>query len=255
LLNDADLWSYDLRGRPPIRLAVAGDDRNPVWSPDGREVVFTVLEGGMANLHRVRADGSMLTPQPLRPERIQALVRAWSSAGELFLVRPPLTSADIVVLPAAATGEMRDLVVTEYAEVDPALSPDGRWLAYASSRTGRPEIWVQGYPDGVAARVSSNGGFEPRWSADGRELFYIQGNALMAVAVQTSGELSFDAPVQLFIGQYAQHSDPAVSSYDVAADGRFLMVQLAGAGGENARASIVVVQNWVEELKRRVPGK
>ena len=73
-------------------------------------------------------------------------------------------------MPAAAAGEVRDVVATDDAEFDAALSPDGRWLAYASNRTGQPEMWVKGYPDGVPVRVSRSGGYEPHWSADGREL-------------------------------------------------------------------------------------
>ena len=109
---------------------------------------------------------------------------------------------DIVATPAAPAGEVRDVVVTDDAEFDSALSPDGRWLAYASNRTGQPEIWVKGYPDGVPVRVSRSGGYEPTWSADGRELFYLQGSSMMAVAVETEGAFSFGAPAQLFNEPY-----------------------------------------------------
>ena len=80
-------------------------------------------------------------------------------------------------MPAEDGGEVRNVVASEFIEFDPALSSNGRWLAYVSNRTGQDEIWVQGYPDGVPVRVSSNGGYEPLWSADGRELFYRQGDA------------------------------------------------------------------------------
>jgi len=147
-------------------------------------------------------------------------------------------------------------VVTADGEFDAALSPNGRWLAYASDRTGRAEIWVKGYPEGVPVRVSRDGGIEPRWSANGRELFFLQGNAMMNVAVDTGAAFSFDAPVQLFTGRFFVNSSPTVRSYDVARDGRFLMIQLPG-GSTDAKesSSIVVVQNWFEELKRRVPTK
>jgi serine/threonine-protein kinase len=253
-LNDGDLWSYDLRGRPPIRLAVAGDNRNPVWSPDGRQVVFTtVAQEAQINLQKMPADGSVLTPQPLRTEPIPGLARSWSSAGELFVVRSPIANADIVVMSADGTGEPREVVATEYMETDPVLSPDGKWLAYVSNRTGRNEVWVQGYPDGVPVRISTEGGFEPRWSSDGRELYYRQGTALLAVAVRTEeAELSFDSPTELFRGFLAM-PDVTVSSYDVARDGRFLMMQSPSV--DAAGESIIVVQNWIEEVKARVPSK
>jgi hypothetical protein len=144
------------------------------------------------------------------------------------------------------------VLASEYAEYDPALSPNGRWLAYTSDRTTDTEIWVQGYPDGVPIRVSRNGGFEPQWSRDGRELFYWQGNAMMAVAVNTDGEFSFAAPVQLFSGRYFQFPSPGARTYDIAGDGRFLMILPGDESTAAALASIVVVQNFNEELKQRV---
>jgi hypothetical protein len=112
---------------------------------------------------------------------------------------------------------------------------------------------VQEYPEGVAQRVSSGGGYEPLWSTDGSELFYWQRNALMAVAVETGTEFSFASPRELFTGSYLQNPLPTYRTYDVARDGRFLVILAAGETGAAASASIVVVQNFGEELKRLVP--
>jgi len=134
------------------------------------------------------------------------------------------------------------------------LSPNGRWLAYASNRTGQIEVWVKGYPDGVPMRVSRNGGYEPRWALDGRELFYLQERSMMAVAVETDSEFSFSAPLELFTGPYLFDPTSRVASYDVARDGRFLMIQPQASAADTAsQSSIVVVRNWTEELKQRVP--
>jgi serine/threonine-protein kinase len=191
-----------------------------------------------------------------------AMARAWSAAGELFLIvgtpeQPSLNQApDIAVLPVTGEGSPLKIVATDYAEMDPALSPDGRWLAYASNRTGRFEVWLQRYPEGVAVRVSRDGGFEPHWSADGHELYYLQGDAVLAVTVQASDELSFSAPTKLFSGPYVMNQAPVFRSYDVARDGRFLMLEPPGSAAATApSAGIVVVQNWTHELERRVPHK
>jgi len=204
----------------------------------------------------------MLTPRPLRAEAIMAMARAWSAAGELFLIvgtpeQPSLNQApDIAVLPVTGEGSPLKIVATDYAEMDPALSPDGHWLAYASNRTGRFEVWLQRYPEGVAVRVSRDGGFEPHWSADGHELYYLQGDAVLAVTVQASDELSFSAPTKLFSGPYVMNQAPVFRSYDVARDGRFLMLEPPGSAAATApSAGIVVVQNWTHELERRVPHK
>jgi len=253
--SDADIWIYDLGGRPPIPLALPLDTRSPVWSPDSKRVAFSVLNGRRANIYTLASDGSQLAPAPLGAAAIDGFPRAWSAADELFIFRQGIQVGDIDVIRTTVPGDVREVVATEFAEFDPALSPNGRWLAYTSTRTGRYEVWAQGYPDGVPVRISTNGGFEPRWSADGRELFYLQGTAMMSVAVETERKFSFAQPVQLFDGhgQYLADASPSVSSYDVAHDGRFLMIQTA-AGGASA-SSIVVVQNWTEELKQRVPHR
>ena len=105
-------------------------------------------------------------------------------------------------------------------------------------------------------RVSRDGGFEPHWSADGHELYYLQGDAVLAVSVQTGDDLSFSAPTKLFSGTYIMNPGAVFRSYDVARDGRFLMLEQPGGEAANAPAAgIVVVQNFTHEIERRVPHK
>ena len=249
---DGDVWSYDLGGRPPIPLALPGDNHMPVWSPDGKRVAFLAASGsGPPAVFSLPADGSALTPQPLNIAR--ASPQVWSADGELFVMSFVNGSPDILVAPVGTGGEVRKVVASEFNEFDPALSPNRRWLAYASNRTGRDEIWVQGYPDGVPVRVSSNGGYEPLWSADGRELFYRQGSAMMAAAVETGAEFSFATPQELFRGNYLSNEAPGARGYDIAHDGRFLMIlPQADESRAPVLGNIVVVQNFTEELKQRV---
>ena len=135
--------------------------------------------------------------------------------------------------------------------VQPYFSPDGRWMAYTSEESGRGEIYVRSFQGpGGKTQVSTDGGEEPRWSRDGRELFYINGDKTMAVDVRTQPGFSAGSPRLLFKGRY-QPSANAVSGYDMSSDGkRFLKIQPTNS--EQAAAQINVVINWLEELKQRV---
>jgi serine/threonine-protein kinase len=252
LLADGELWNYDLGGRPPVPLARANDYTSPVWDPAGREVAFTI--GTNSQVLTLPTDGAVRARQSLI---VSGMPQAWSSAGDL-LFQWPMGNPDILATSMHAPGEARKIVASEYGEFHPALAPSGSWLAYVSNRTGQNEIWVQGYPRGVPVRVSSNGGDEPVWSADGSELFYRRGQAMMVVAVGNKGnDFSFAPPQQLFSGPFAQTAGEVSRSYDVSRDGRFLMMLPADPNSARTTASIVVVQNFIEELKRRVrrPGQ
>jgi Tol biopolymer transport system component len=147
-----------------------------------------------------------------------------------------------------------DVAASDDVEYHAALAPNGRWLAYISDRTGEPEVWVQPYPKGVAQRISRGGrAREPVWSRDGEELFYLRANTMMAVDVETDGEFSFGPSLELFTEPYIVFSGPYVRSYDVARDGRFLMIQSAAIAGDADLSSILVVQGWFAELERQLP--
>jgi serine/threonine-protein kinase len=251
--GDAEIWLYNLDGRPPTPLALDGNNVSGVWSPEGTQVAYGRFIGvGSGAILTMRLDGSTLDARELHPGVLKGAPKHWSSADELLFVEP--FQANIFAIPVAVAGEIRAVVVTEDAEYDPALSPNGRWLAYASNRTGQSEVWVKGYPEGVPMRVSRNGGYEPRWALDGRELFYLQGRSMMAVRVEAENEFSFGAPTELFTGSNFVDAASFISSYDVARDGRFLMIEPQASAGEvPSPSSIVVVRNWTEELERLVP--
>ena len=148
----------------------------------------------------------------------------------------------------------RPFVASPAEERAPVFSPDGKWIAYVSNESGTDETYVKPYPaPGERVTISNEGGIEPVWSRDGRELFYRVGNAMMAVSVVAGPTTSFSQPRVLFQGQYLGDYSGAAAYpyYDVARDGRFLMVQRAAS----ATTKVVCVQNWAEELKRLVPTK
>jgi hypothetical protein len=222
-----------------------------VWDPAGQQVAFSI--GTNSPVLTLPVDGSVRAPRALN---VRGMPQAWSTAAGL-LYQWPMGNPDIFATQVPPLGEARKVIASEYGEFQTALSPNGRWLAYVSNRTGQNEIWVQGYPDGPPVRVSSNGGDEPAWAANGRELFYRRGQAMMAAAatLPDGNQFSFGPPQQLFSGPYDVATGEAARSYDVARDGRFLMLLPADPNSARPTASIVVVQNFIEEIKRRVrPG-
>jgi hypothetical protein len=171
----------------------------------------------------------------------------------LFTEFNPRTRLDLYLLPASGERTPRAWLQTEFNEGEPAFSPNGRWVAYMSDQTGQPEIWVRPFPGpGSPIRVSARGGQEPIWSRDGKELFYQERAKLMAVEViAQEPELRLRPPQALFEGGFVPGSPTVPRTYDVAPDGRFLMMDPS----EAPPASLVLVQNWIEELKRLVPAK
>jgi serine/threonine protein kinase len=165
--GDRDLWVYDLGGRPPIPLADKGDNVSPLWSPDGTRVVFASnRDGGRYGLYSLPADGGTsepaLVPIGVSP-RASGIKTPWPEAwmpdGRLVFAddQAAAQSRDLLIA-SSGTSEPETLIKTEYSEDSSAVSPDGRWVAYRSNRTGRGEIWVRAIAGGAPVRVSQNGG-------------------------------------------------------------------------------------------------
>jgi Tol biopolymer transport system component len=241
-----DVWRYELDGRPPIKLTFNGSNFSPLWTPDGQRIVSEV--GGSNPLVAVPADGSGGTA-PVSPKG-HFHPHGWSAGGkEIVAMRQapsdrPDTKDDLVAFAPQADAAVQTVVATPASEGwGGAVSPDGRWLAYTSDSTGRSEVWVRPFPGpGAAVRVSSNGGIEPVWARNGRELYFLEVRTLMSVAVEAGAGFNFKPAVRLFESTYARDQQPP--SYDVAADGRFVMIKPDSSG----KIPITVLLNWQERL-------
>jgi eukaryotic-like serine/threonine-protein kinase len=179
---------------------------------------------------------------------------SWSPNGDVLLFTDGTAGVDILSVHVADRRTEKFLATSAF-EAAPQFSPDGRWVAYVSNESGQEEIYVRPYPGpGQKWPISTDGGTEPVWNPNGRELFYRNGNKMMVVSVRTEPVFSASKPVLLFTGDYtpASTSNP---NYDVSRDGRrFLMVQ-PSAREQTATTQIIVVLNWYDELKRLVPVK
>ena len=256
--QERDIRIWDLARETLTRLTFDPSlDSYPVWTPDSTRVVFSSTADGALNVYWKATDGTGTV------DRLTESVNAqngysFSPDGESLVIREvqPDTGENLRVLSLAADGGVETLVATEFRERNAELSPDGRWMAYQSTQSGQDEVYVRPFPNVEDGQwqISTGGGTHPLWASNGRELFYQyqRGAAVMTVPVQTEPSFTPATPEILFEGTYVVGVG---RGYDVAADGqRFLMIKEGGEGNEApAPVSIVIVQNWFEELRRLVP--
>jgi len=251
--SGGQLWIYELGRDTLTRLTFDGaGNNNPAWTPDGKRVAFT--SGAPGNLFWQPADGSGKAERLTTSEHRQ-IPNSWSPEGRTmaFVENNPTVGQEIWILhPSDPKPQLFLQSVSHPGRTTaPKFSPDGRWLAYASDESGQFEIYVQPYPgQGGKRQVSTDGGTEPVWNPRGRELFYRNGNKMVAVEVTTQPSFSAGKPRVLFEGHYMTVA--SIPDYDVSPDGqRFLMVKQDEQAA--SATQINIVQNWFEELKRRVP--
>jgi eukaryotic-like serine/threonine-protein kinase len=248
-----DLWLYDVSGGNAVRFTFdPAIDFNPVWAPDGTRIVWASTRDVIANLYQKAASGAgeetllLKSDYPKNPTD-------WSRDGRfiIFWQRDLKAKMDVWTLPVSGSGEAKPFRVigTEANETAGALSPDGRWLAYASDQSGRYEVYVQSFPGGGGKRqVSNGGGNSPRWRRDGGELFYYAGDGkLMAAAVRSGENFETDPTVSLFEFR-AGTIVSTFAPYAVTADGQRFLINTVVETEPNAPLTVVV--NWPAGVKR-----
>ena len=240
----------------PFSRITFGDSPHfrPAWAADGRSLIYITDAGTGAGLPTLsKADGTG-PPQTLLPSKFSFGQVLQSRDGRWIVLRRSLSEAGGGDIYGMKTGDttLVPLLTTPAQETSPALSPDGRWLAYASDESGTSEVYVRPFPDVASGRwqVSLNGGTAPRWARSGRELFYVNGGQEMVAApVRAGAGFEVDQPKVLFPA-ISYILSPSYPIYDVAADNRgFLMVRSAAATEET---EVILTQNWFQELKARV---
>ena len=268
---DGDIYIKQLDAAPFAfsPLTFKGDNFNPTWTADGRSVIYSESQGGGARVNwlvRRRADGTGAVDTLARSKSDRQIIESVPTRDTTqFILRLGFRSdaRDIVLRrrgDSTATPLMAD---STFAELFPALSPDGRWLAYASDETGHFEVYVRPFPDVNARRVqvSQAGGSEPRWAHSGRELFFRNGTgALVSATVVPAATFTLGAQRVLFdASQYLTVGNQNARSYDVApGDQRFVFMRrvvATGATGSAPMDRLVLVTNWAAEVQAKLKGK
>ena len=263
--QENDIWIWDTGRQTLTRLTFdPGNDQFPVWTPDGRRVIFSsVRGGGVPNVYWQAADGTGTVERLTTSTNPQFAAYSMSPDAMhlLFVEVGSKTNLDIHDLSFGNQRSSQPLIQTSFSESNADISPDGRWVVYQSNESGQDQIYVRPYPkvDSGRWQVSAGGGTRPVWARTGKELFYLDGTqVLTAVPVQIAGPtFSEGNPAKVFDARYFVGN--AGRTYDVSPDGqRFLMIKDNASSDQASTAppaSMVVVLNWFEELKARLPAR
>jgi Tol biopolymer transport system component len=239
----SNLVIYDIESKTMSKRTFEGLNDYPLWTPDGAFLIFRKFFQVPPFIVRMRAEGGQMEtvvandkPGLMNPTSLSAdgKLLAFTNVGDVFV--------------RDETGAIHAVLTTGAGEGDAQFAPDGRWLAYTSNETGRSEVFVQQYPldAGGKWQLSTNGGTNPVWSPNGRELFFKRGNDLIAVPVELNPAFKHGPPAVLF------NRPLAGQRFAVTADAqRFLVLARDENAPPPAPSPVTVVVNWREQLKRQ----
>jgi eukaryotic-like serine/threonine-protein kinase len=256
------IWLIDLirRVSTPFIFDLA-PNASPVWSPDGRQVAFSAARKGGYGIYVKASDGTGREQTLVVPTETAKVPNSWSSDGRFLIYsqNDAKTNSDLWVLPlpsdGTTAGNPSPFASSEFNEGQGKFSPDTRWVAYTSDESGRPEIYVRPFPEpsdgGGKTRISPDGGSQPRWRRDGKELFYLSlDGRMMAVDVTEGSILRFGNAKRVFQVPLSVMSSGRVldsSQWDVSSDGQRFLINKA----KPFSAPLTVILNWTEELEKR----
>jgi Tol biopolymer transport system component len=253
--SHTDIWKYDIERTTLTKMTFEGSNDVPVWSRDGEWVTYRSTRDGKSAIYRMSVNGNGPPELVVAEPGFTIFPNSWAPDGTLVYSKREQTSTakmQIWILPAAVSrGKPRRLLQTAFDEWNPRVSPDGRSLVYMSQESGQPEIYVVPFAGlGGKVQISTHGGVNPRWSFNGRELFYTEINPpsatldqLMAVNMQTATP---GRPQPLF---------KVPGQFDVTPDPQRFLVARRQEDAKGTANMFIVITDWFEDLRRRAPIK
>ena len=252
-LPEYQLWVYDLKLGTNSRLIGEGLAAIPIWSPDGKRLLFSWAKSLVLNLYWQPYDGSLPRERLTTSEYIQ-YAGSWSSDGKTVALTENHNPLYKIAMLDVPSGRVTPFLNSPFNEQYPEFSPDGRWIAYSSNESERDEVCVRPFPGpGMKHQVSNQGGIQPLWARNGKQLFYRWQDQVWVADVLTEGGFATTKPRLLF-EKAGYSSGFPIRGYDLSLDGkRFLMVKL-DQRKPTPVTEMILVQNWFEELKQKVPS-
>jgi len=248
------VWIYDIQRNTVTRLTSDGQPWSPLWTPNGKQIVFSWSKMGPSEIWWAAGDGSGKM-EPLTKTEFEQRASSWTKDNRYlaFVESGRGNGYDIQVL-RMADRKVIPFAATKSNEALPEFSPDGLWLAYASNESERNEVYVRSFPDGkMTLPISNGGGTSPMWAPEGKELFYwnIAFTKLMKVDISPGQNLTAGTPKLLF--EFAAAGSELIRNYDLTPEGRRFLIREKKDHSLPPVTELNLVRNWFEELKRLSP--
>jgi serine/threonine-protein kinase len=257
-----DLWVYDRLRKVSTRLTFEdGNDGPGIWSADSQYIAFSSARQGSINIYRKRADGSGEVERLTQSTEAQ-YISSWSADGKFILFSHQTNAGDLWVLPLTGDRKPKEFLATRFNESEAAFSPDGRWVAYQSDESGRMEVYVRPFQGAGKWQVSEGGGGFPRWSGDGRRLFFRDSDGLMSVPIADQGaSIEVGAPRRAVKGNFRGGvagilmGALRMPDYDVTRDGSHFIMYSPDAKTAGRAEHVTFVLNWFTEMRRLLAAR